>query len=108
MASINIAFGYAGGPGGSSNGTVPIFRGASVESITNANGTSRQTTGAAPATTGSAVSAAARIVADAAIWYTIGVDPTAAANASGSYYLPAGFVDFPYVTSGQKIAVIEA
>jgi len=72
MASVNIAFGYAGGPGGNNNGTVPIFRGTSVESITNANGTSRQTSGEAPATTGSSVSAAARVVADVAVWYSIG------------------------------------
>lgn len=103
MAIINVAFGFVGGRG---NNHPPLFRKSGAAETIAAAPTSTQTTIVAEATTYGVACAAARIATDVAIWYDIGPNPTAAANTS--MYLPAGGVEFPYVTLGDKIAVLEA
>lgn len=104
MAIINISFGFVGGPGGQNNHP-PLFRETVTETKSSA-ATSEATTAAAEATGYGVGCAAARIYTDTAIWVEIGASPTAAANTS--MYLPAGAIEFFYVTKGDKIAVLEA
>lgn len=46
-----------------------------------------------------------RVVSTVDCWVTVGASPTASA-AAGSYYLPAGLVEYLHVNPGQKIAAI--
>lgn len=103
MAIINVAFGFVGGRG---NNHPPLFRKSGAAETIAAALTSTQTSIEAEATTYGVACAAARIYTDTAVWYEVGANPTAVANTS--MYLPAGSVEFVYVTFGDKIAFLEA
>lgn len=103
MAVINAAFGLVGGRGGNHP---PLFRKSGAGQTLSAAAVSTQTSITAPATAYGVACAAARIYSDVAVWYEVGQDPVAVVGTS--MYLPAGAVEFPYATLGDKIAFLEA
>lgn len=49
-----------------------------------------------------------RLVADGDCWVAVGEDPTAAAETAGSFFLPAGVVEYIDVPAGGKIAAVSS
>ena len=105
MALINITFGKVGGAGGPTNWPPLFRRTATAQTITSA-ATSTVATASAPFTGKGENSAVVRLYSDVGIYYDTGPNPDAAG--ASHEYLPAGGLEWIYVTAGDKIAVREA
>ena len=105
MALINIAFGFVGGEGGPDNHP-PLFRKSGAAQTITSAATSQQSSASSLGVSRGVGASALRLYTDTNIWYEIGTNPAAVANTS--IYLPAGAVEYVYLSKGDKVAVLVA
>lgn len=103
MATVNIAFGYAGGRGGPPS-HAPVLRVVASENLT-PSGTSQATTNAGSRTASGASASVVQITTDSDVWIAIGTAPVA--TTSGILLLAGQTRDF-FVDLNEKVAVLAA